>query len=87
MMKKILTLAFCVISFALNAQDPSSMNIIPVPASVKITGGNFQFTSSTSLFYNQKDKELQQLANDFGDYIFEISGSKPQWPFHLALCG
>jgi hexosaminidase len=79
MMKKILTLAFCLISFVLKAQDPSSMNIIPAPASVKITGENFHFNPSTSLFFNQKDKELQQLANYFGDYIFGISGLKPKW--------
>lgn len=63
-MKKLFIVIGAVFSLLANAQQPS---IIPMPAKMQITGGNFELSSKTKIVATSKEEKI--IANFFNDYL------------------
>ena len=75
MIKYSLLFSLLLTALSLSAQSTvDNVNIIPKPVYLKVNHGNFRLDPTTTIVFQQRDRELLSVATFFSNTIYQLAG-------------
>ena len=78
MRKILLVLTMTLVGFGIQAQSKNDLNLIPVPAKMKINTGQFVLDSNTAIVLSSDNQEMQNAVAVFSNLLRRAAGFRLQ---------